>query len=533
VDTAQQLDTPPVTPMTQRQVSILAATVGLITAVATLAVAAVIALFFGLANPLVSVGDLVIDLVPPGVKELVIDLFGTGDKAFLLSILGLVVAVAAVFVGILQQRRAPWGIILLLAIALVAVIAALTRANASIADALPTVVGVLVGILLLRAMIARLEAWRIVASRKPQRSRSGVSLVERRTFLQLAIGTAAASVVVGAGAQLLAAGSTAVTAVRKKIRLPAAASPGPVIPASAELHIPGLSPYIVPNSQFYRIDTALQVPSVDPDTWKLTIGGMVENRVELTFAELLKLPLIERLITLTCVSQEIGGNLIGNALWLGYPVRELLARAKPKAGADMVLSTSVDGFTAGSPLSVLQDPGTDAILAVGMNGQPLPLEHGFPVRMVVPGLYGYVSATKWLSNLKVTTFAKDQGYWTPRGWSAKGPIKLSSRIDTPQDGTSVAAGTVAVAGVAWHQHVGIKGVQVQVDNGPWQDAALATVVSVDTWLQWSFAWDAKPGQHQLTVRAIDDSGQVQVAAITDPAPNGSTGLHSIGVTVTG
>jgi DMSO/TMAO reductase YedYZ molybdopterin-dependent catalytic subunit len=531
VDTSQKPDAPVSAPLTDRALDVFAALAGITTAFVTLAVAAVLALFFGLSNPLIAVGSLVIDLAPPGAKTFIISLFGTGDKAFIIGALVALVLVLAVVVGILQRRRPPLGYSLYLVAVLVALVATLTRANTSIADALPTVGGAILGILLFRVLLRRLELWRGAATRKPARSAYGVPLFERRSFLQLALGFGVVSLVVGAGAQILSTTSDAVAAVRRKIVLPRPVIAAPPIPTSAELRVPGISPYIVSANEFYRIDTALQVPSVDPTTWRLTIGGMVENEIEFTFEELLKLPLEEHIITLACVSQEVGGNLIGNARWLGYPVRKLLSRARPTAGADMVLSTSVDGFTAGTPLGVLQDASVAGILAVGMNGEPLTPEHGFPVRMVVPGLYGYVSATKWLANLKLTTFAKDQGYWVPRGWSAKGPIKISSRIDTPQDGRSLPAGTLAIAGVAWHQHVGIKGVQVQIDGGAWRDADLATVVTVDSWLQWSYAWQAIPGNHTIAVRAIDDSGQVQTAALADPAPNGSTGHHTIRVSV--
>jgi DMSO/TMAO reductase YedYZ molybdopterin-dependent catalytic subunit len=520
-----------VAPMSARTRDLFAGLVGIVTAVVTLAVASVIALFFGLSNPLISVGSLVIDLAPPGVKDFAIALFGTGDKVFLLSILGVVVFAAAVAVGILQVRKPPFGILLLLFVAFVAVIASVTRANAGIQDAVPTILGAVVGLLLLRTLTRRLDTWR--ASREKIRARNPAmtGVLERRSFLRFAIATGAVGVVVGTGASLISGASSVVTAARSKIKLPFATKPAAPVPAAAELHVPGISPYLVPNADFYRIDTALQVPSVDPETWSLKISGMVESEVEISFAELTKLPLEEHYITLTCVSQEVGGNLIGNAKWLGYPIRNLLARAKPLAGADMLLSTSIDGFTAGSPLSVLQDDTVDALLAVGMNGQPLPLEHGFPVRMVVPGLYGYVSATKWVTQWKLTTFAQDQGYWTPRGWSAMGPIKLSSRIDTPKDGRQLKAGKVAIAGVAWQQHVGVSKVEVQIDHNAWQTATLAKVVTVDTWLQWVYEWDATPGQHTIKVRASNDEGEVQTAALADPAPNGSTGLHTIQVGV--
>jgi len=257
----------------------------------------------------------------------------------------------------------------------------------------------------------------------------------------------------------------------------------------------------------------------------------VGRRVELSFDELIAMGLDEYAVTIACVSNEVGGGLIGNAIWLGVPVRDVLALAAPDASADMVLSRSVDGFTASTPLDALTDPSRDAILAVGMNGGPLPLEHGFPVRMVVPGLYGYVSATKWLSELKVTTFAADEAYWTPRGWSATGPIKLSSRIDTPRSGATVSAGPTAVAGMAWAQHTGIDRVEVRVDDGPWRRAELSTPVNRDTWVQWVLEWDAAPGTHDLTVRAVDHDGQLQVGESAPPPPDGATGWHRVRVTV--
>jgi len=508
--------------------------VGIVTALVTFAAATIFSLLFGSENPFVAVGSAAIDLAPPGFKSLVIALFGTGDKTFLFVLLGIVVVAAAAFVGILQVRRPPFGLALLFLVGILAAAATASRAGASPLDVVPTLIGVGIGWLVLRSLTARLERLRTATAKvlppTPQAvSRSAEVRLERRGFLRLVVIAGVASLVVAAGSGLSAVASNTAAVVRAKIKLPRAASPAPVIPAGAELDISGLTPYIVPNSDFYRIDTALSVPNVDPDTWKLKVTGMVENEIELTFAELLKLPLKERIITLTCVSQEVGGNLIGNATWLGYPIREVLAKAKPTAGADMVLSTSIDGFTAGSPLSVLEDPDTDALLAVGMNGEPLPAEHGFPVRMVVPGLYGYVSATKWVVELKVTTYAKDQAYWTPRGYSAKAPIKLSSRIDTPQDNYQVKAGRVAIAGVAWHQHTGISKVEVRIDKGAWQEATLARVVTVDSWLQWSFAWDATKGSHTITVRAIDDKGEVQTSREVDVLPNGSTGLHTIQV----
>lgn len=292
-----------------------------------------------------------------------------------------------------------------------------------------------------------------------------------------------------------------------------------------------MPPVVTPNTSFYRIDTALVVPEIDPSTWSLRIHGLVENEVEIGWDELLALPLEESWTTLTCVSNPVGGDLVGNAKWLGYPIRLLLERARPTSDADMVLSRSIDGFTASTPLEVLQEDTRNAILAVGMNDEPLPAEHGFPVRMVVPGLYGYVSATKWVTELEVTRFDKATAYWTTRGWSAKGPIKLQSRIDLPRRGQGLSAGDTTIAGVAWQQHVGIAKVEVQVDGGAWREATLASAISDDTWVQWSIPWKAERGSHAIRCRATNALGERQTETDGWPAPDGATGWQQLNVDV--
>jgi DMSO/TMAO reductase YedYZ molybdopterin-dependent catalytic subunit len=529
--------------MTARAQGWLAAISGLVAAVVVLGVAEVASLFTGNAgSPIFAVGSLVIDLAPPGAKDAMIALFGTGDKVALLTLLGIIIVAGAGAAGLLELRRSPWGIVVFGVASLVALIAVLTRADAGGLDGVPTVIGAVVGIVILRNLVRALVTWRTSIQRRenmadqarvPARVVTG-SPVERRSFLILAIVSGGIALAAGTGARLTNATSTAVTAVRKKIKLPAPTTTVDPLPAGVSLDVAGITPIVTSNKDFYRIDTALQVPSVDADTWKLKVTGMVENEIEISFAELLAKPLEQHYATLTCVSNDVGGNLIGNALWLGWPIRDLLAQAVPKAGADMVLSTSIDGFTAGTPLTVLQDAGTEAILAVGMNGEPLPLEHGFPVRMVVPGLYGYVSATKWVVELEVTQFSKAQGYWTPRGWDALGPAKLESRIDTPRANSSVSVksgDTIAIAGVAWCQHVGVSKVEVQVDNGAWEVATLADSISPDTWRQWVYQWKPKKGSHQLQVRATDAHGVRQTESYVPPAPNGAEGWHQIRVQV--
>ena len=509
--------------MNPRRQNLLAAVVGIVAAIATLGVAELVALFVAAgSSPLAAVGGFVIDIVPSWVKDTAIALFGTADKVALLVGLGLLVLVLAVGIGILQRWRAPFGAIALGIVGLVALITAVTRAEASPVWALPTVIGTAVGILVLVVGIRRLQGW---ASAQPLGAAAGLS---RRRFVSMLAATSASAVVVGVTARAVNSATSAVNAVREALVIPPPSVRAEPVAPGAALDIDGISPLFTPNAEYYRIDTAIQVPVVNVDDWRLRITGMVEQEVEITLDELLALPLIETAVTLACVSNEVGGTLIGNALWTGYPIRSLLERAKPLAEADMVLSRSVDGFTASTPIDALTDD-RDAIFAVSMNGEPLPLEHGFPVRMVVPGLYGYVSATKWVTELRVTRFADETAYWTTRGWDALGPVKTSSRIDVPRG--PVEAGTVTVAGVAWAQHTGIEAVEVRVDDGPWQQATLADAVSVDTWRQWFYAWDAAPGGHVLQVRALDSSGVTQSGREVFVAPNGAEGYHTVDISV--
>ncbi|HKS02826.1 MAG TPA: molybdopterin-dependent oxidoreductase, partial [Arthrobacter sp.] len=352
----------------------------------------------------------------------------------------------------------------------------------------------------------------------------------RRHFFAATGLTAAAAGIAATGGRLLSAARSNVAQARESLRLPEPSRPAAAVPAGVQSGTPGVTPWLTPARDFYRIDTALSVPEIKADEWELRVHGLVEQEVRLTFQDLLDADLIESHVTLTCVSNPVGGNLAGNARWLGLPIREVLGRARPIAGADMVLSTSVDGFSASTPLEVLQDD-RDAILAIGMNGGPLPLEHGYPVRMVVPGLYGFVSATKWVVDLEVTRFADSKAYWANRGWSERGPIKTMSRVEVPKSFATVPAGTVAVGGTAWAQTRGITRVEVQIDDGNWVDAVLSDEASVDTWRQWSFAWDAKPGPHYIRVRATDGTGAVQTEERADPVPDGASGWQSVMVTV--
>ncbi|MER6470555.1 sulfite oxidase [Streptomyces collinus] len=369
----------------------------------------------------------------------------------------------------------------------------------------------------------------------PQTEASGD--FDRRGFVRTAVAAAVASAAAGVvGRSLNGSSGGDAVASRRRLTLPAPGSPARPVPARAGLRVAGISPFHTPNPDFYRVDTALVVPKVDATAWRLRIHGKgVRRPVVLSFGDLLRRELIERDITLTCVSNEVGGPYVGNARWIGVRLADLLAEAgvrPPSRGgsADQLVARSVDGMTLGTPVEDVLD-GRDAMLAVGMNGEPLPFAHGFPVRMLVPGLYGYVSACKWIEDIELTTFDSYDPYWVERGWARRAPVKTQSRIDTPKPFARPRAGPVMVAGVAWAQHRGIDKVEVRVDDGPWQEAGLAAEDTRDTWRQWSFPWQATKGPHTLTVRATDRTGRVQTERRTRTIPDGASGRHSVVVTV--
>jgi DMSO/TMAO reductase YedYZ molybdopterin-dependent catalytic subunit len=363
----------------------------------------------------------------------------------------------------------------------------------------------------------------------PARPARPVAQPPRRSFLATSAVVAGTAVVAGGAGRLLAERSSVATA-QKSLRIPPPVTPAPSLPAGANLKIPGLSSFITPNSSFYRVDTAIVLPEIPPSSWQLHIHGMVAREITLTFDDLIRRSLIEDYITLTCVSNPVGGPYVGNAKWLGTSLRSLLREAGIKAGATELLCTSADGFTSGSPVQTAMD-GRDAMLAVAMNGTVLPVEHGFPVRMVVPGLYGYVSACKWITDIEVTTYEDSPAYWSVRGWSAQAPIKTESRIDVPNGSATLKAGPTAVAGVAWAQHKGVEAVEVRVDRGSWNEARLAKVPDIDCWRQWVWDWPATPGNHLIEARATDRTGYTQTALEEPPEPNGASGYPQVLVKV--
>jgi DMSO/TMAO reductase YedYZ molybdopterin-dependent catalytic subunit len=506
--------------------------VGLLSAAVALGVGEAVAAFVRpTAAPVIAVGNRFVALTPESVKRWAIRNFGTNDKNALLTGIYLFIALFAVAVGILALRRLAYGIAGVLGLGVIGSYAALTARAHHPSDVVPTifgtVAGVVVMILLTRAAGDDRPLPQHDALPAGDDAAGPFGLAPRRRFIQAGAATAGLAALAGFGGRAAQHARFDVAAVRAKVQLPTPVDTAPALPSGVDL---GKSqvPWQTPNASFYRIDTALSVPQIDPNTWSLRIHGMVDREVTLTYADLTARPLIERWITLCCVSNVVGGGLISNARFLGARLPDILNLAGVHPGADQLVMSSPDGMTIGAPTAVVMD-GRDAMIAIGMNGVPLPVEHGFPARVVVPGLYGYVSACKWVVDIEATTYSAKAAYWAQGGWAAKTDIKLQSRIDTPRSGGKVAVGQpVAVAGIAWDQHVGVSKVDVQVNNGEWLPARLATVPSTDTWRQWVLAWTpTAPGSYTLRVRATDAAGSAQTAQVADVFPTGATGLHTI------
>ena len=498
--------------MTDRDTTLRSASTGILACFVAVSAAHLVASFSrALRNPIFDVGDRVIDVVPSSVKAFAIDVFGTADKPVLL--LGIVVLLVAYSagVGIVSARKGlAVGAIGIGAFGVVGAASALAGPAGATGTA-PSLVGAGAGIAALSVLVRGLRSDvdpHLAASR-----RAFLRVTGAMTFSAFALGGLALRL-----DRRFDVGSTSFN-LPPPVRLL-----GP-LPADVALPTRGLDPFVTPNADFYRIDTALTVPRLDPATYALTISGMVERPLTLTYQELIARPLVESDITLTCVSNEVGGQLVGHARWLGVRLDALLAEAGIDPGADQIVGRSVDGYTCGFPVAALD--GRDALVAIAMNGEPLPPEHGFPARLIVPGLYGYVSATKWLTAIELTTFDRFDHYWVGRGWAAQAPVKTQSRIDTPAALGRIAPGPTAVAGVAWAQTRGIDRVEVRIDDGPWRDAGLAAELNDTSWRQWRFSWIATPGRHEISCRATDGTGATQTGDRSRPMPDGATGWHSI------
>ncbi|MDR6862990.1 molybdopterin-dependent oxidoreductase [Phycicoccus sp. 3266] len=535
---------------------------GLLAAAAGMAVGHLVAAFVNpAASPVLAIGSTVVDATPTPVKEWAVQTLGTNDKPVLLTTVAVVTALASAGIGLLSRNRHPLANALLVALAALAGIAALLRPASMPQDIVPAVAAGTVGVAVLSGL--RLLAERIEdsaqlaargAERRPEhaaatvpdrgRATSGGQAPEspldhtayapgtpgtpaRRSFLLGAAGVTVGAAAVGALGQKLGGGAS----TPADVTLPAPASALPPLPTGIEGTVKGVSPFRTPTSDFYRVDTALVIPRVDVDTWKLEVDGMVDRPFSMSFKDLLAMEVIEKDITLNCVSNDVGGAYISSTRWLGVRVRDVLERAGIQSGVDQIFSESVDGMTISTPVEALTDD-RDALIAIAMDGQPLPARHGFPARLVTPGLYGFVGATKWLSKLTATTYAKDKAYWTERDWVTDAPVKTQSRIDTPMGLGTYKPGKIPVGGVAWAQAGdGISEVEVRIDDGPWQKATLGPDGGTTYWRQWSWVWDATSGRHDVTVRATNGKGEVQTDRRTDPFPGGASGYHSIVVIV--
>ena len=486
---------------------------GLVAGLAGIAVSHAVTMLLTIrATPLLAVAEAIIEITPGSVAEGLIRLVGQYDKPLL--IVGVTIGLLAVsaLAGVVARRSQVVAQLIFVAMGVVAFVAVQTRPGSSVYDVLPVVAGTITWLVVLSFLVDDLA-----------KTRRKEANADRRGFLIRAGVIAGAAVVVGAAGQFVGRDRRSVETARKLLRLPVRRGR---VPDGADLDVDGIAPWRSGNAGFYRIDTALVVPTIDPNEWRLRIHGMVDNEIELTYRDLLDQELTEAWVTLCCVSNEVGGDLIGNAWWSGVRIADILAEAGVSPDADAVLQTSHDDWTCGTPLTALTDD-RNAMLAIAMNGEPLPVEHGFPVRMVVPGLFGYVSATKWLVDLEVTRFDRFTAYWTERGWSAEGPVRTQSRIDVPRDGADLNTGTRKIGGSAWAQHTGIEKVEYRLDGNDWQEATLGRVPGIDTWVQWTASVDVAQGEHTLAVRATDRSGHTQTSVRRDVVPDGATGWHTI------
>jgi DMSO/TMAO reductase YedYZ molybdopterin-dependent catalytic subunit len=526
---------------------LLGALAGLVAAAVALGAGELLAGLVGPASsPVVAVGNAAITLVPEPLKEFAIRTFGARDKLALVAGVLVVVALYAVVVGLLALRNRRAGAVGVALFGVVGVVAAVTRPSAGVLDGLPSLVGGLIGVVALLLLVAPLTGVRTSAPTSgtvaPSESmadrlrgvlgsgdRKGVELDRRRFFVTggVAVGVA---VLAGGGGRLLQRRFD-VAEARDSLTLPRPASPAPPLPPGADLAktVRGVTPLVTANRDFYRVDTAITVPQIRPGDYQLSLSGMFDHTRTFTLQDLFgRRDLVERDITLTCVSNEVGGRLAGTARWLGVPLGAFLRENGVRSDSTQLVCRSVDGMTIGASTKAALDT-EDAMLAFGMNGEPLPTEHGFPVRMIIPGLYGYVSACKWLTSIEASTFEAFDPYWVRRGWTAQAPIKVASRIDTPAPLRTFTAGRRPIAGVAWAQTRGIGTVEVQVDDGPWQQAQLSPETDADMWRQWMLPYDFPAGTHTLTVRATAANGEVQTSDRASPFPNGSSGWHSIQV----
>jgi DMSO/TMAO reductase YedYZ molybdopterin-dependent catalytic subunit len=497
-----------------------AALIGVLALAAALAAGHLIAAFVGLnASPYLAVGNTAIDLTPLPLKNFAVETFGSNDKLVLLGGMAVVMVLVAALAGVLSRRNVRPGQIIIGLFGVIGIVAVYNRPDLGQISVLAPVVSLVAGVAVF-TWLHRILLPQTFAENPPPVG------TNRRKFMVSSAGVAVGAGVVALGGQLIGSSKDAESS-REAVGKLVVTKTAPPIPADADFSKLGTPTFITPANDFYRVDTALVIPQVRTEDWSLKIHGMVDKEVSFSYSDIRNRPLIERTVTLTCVSNPVGGPYISTATWIGVDLADLLNEAGIKPGAEQLFSSSIDGWNAGSPVSAAMDPKRGAMLAIGMNGEPLPLAHGFPARLIVPGLYGYVSATKWVTDIEITTWAARRAYWLNRGWSQQGPIKTESRIDTPKGFQDVPAGKVTVSGISWAQHTGIDKVEVRVDQGAWQPAELSGEVNVDTWRMWWLDVNVPKGDHQVFARATDKSGYTQTDQRVDTVPDGATGWHTI------
>jgi DMSO/TMAO reductase YedYZ molybdopterin-dependent catalytic subunit len=480
-------------------------------------------------SPYLAVGDTVIRFSPEPVTEFAKATFGTADKPILLGGMAVVILLVAAAAGIASRRDRRPGVAVVTVLGIAGFAAVAFAPSFAPLDLVAPLAALLAGVVSFRWL------HRLALDAADERA-AGTGGVSRRNVL---LGSSAAvglgALASGGGGLLLGRGAEESRASVTRLLAGSAITRAPAIPAGVDFasELRGTTSFLTANPDFYRIDVALRIPQLRAADWRLRLHGMVDREIVLTFDDLMRRPLVERTVTMTCVSNPVGGDLISTANFVGVDLRDLLLEAGVQQGADQVFCTSTDGWTAGTPTDVVLERGRGAMLAIGMNGEALPPEHGFPVRMVVPGLYGYVSATKWIADMEVTTFGRDRrSYWLQRGWAERAPIKTEARIDMPKGFASLPAGPVDVAGIAWSQPRGISKVELRMDGGPWQPAELATEVGGDTWRMWKTRFDLAPGSHTVQVRATNADGNIQTEQRADPIPDGASGWPATIFTVT-
>ncbi|UJW33763.1 molybdopterin-dependent oxidoreductase [Saccharothrix sp. AJ9571] len=492
-----------------------AAAIGVVAVGAAAAAGHLLSAFLGRnSSPVVAVGNTVAEFSPSWLTEFGKDTFYLYDKLALFVGMGVVMLVLAAVAGLVSRRSRTPGLVLIGVFGVLGVVAVLRRPDLGQLAIVAPLATLLVG--------CGVFSWLHGRAFQEEAVDGGLS---RRGFLIAGAGAGVAAV---AGEVIGVSRDAEVS--RAAVGGPVPARPAPPLPADADFSKLGTPTFLTPNADFYKIDTTLALPQVRAEDWRLRVHGLVERELTFSYADIRDRPLVERAVTLCCVSNEVGGELISTATFVGVDLRDLLTEAGLRPEAEQLFSTSSDGWTCGTPISAVLDPSRGAMLALGMNGEPLPVKHGFPARLVVPGLYGYVSATKWVTDLEVTTWSARRAYWLDRGWSREGPVKTQSRIDVPKPFAAQAAGKTIVAGIAWAQHTGIERVEVRLDQGPWQPATLTAEVNADTWRMWWVQLDVPPGPHQVYCRAVDRSGYVQTEDVADTVPDGATGWHSISIT---